>query len=215
MTTTAETLRMVLESELADAKVACRKATTDGYELIKNGMKMDEDDIKKKSDAVNQWKALLIQDYADWVDSDKESDEDDELDSDNDSDHPSLDEEESDDEVIYMVTAYDGGDNYERFRFTSITEATEKYHKTNDWYVTLMIDNREASIIMDKNQEESELEADEVGIFTKEESVDISVVDEKRLSILKKSYDMIARIEGALAESGLRYNKENNTIEKH
>ena len=214
MTTTAETLRMVLESELADAKAACRKATTDGYELIKNGMKMDEDDIKKKSDAVNQWKALLIQDYADWVDSDKESDEDDELDSDNDSDHPSLDEE-SDDEVIYMVTAYDGGDNYERFRFTSITEATEKYHKTNDWYVTLMIDNREASIIMDKDREEDELEAEEVGIFTKEESVDIGVVDEKRLSILKRSYDMIARIEGALAESGLRYNKENNTIEKH
>ena len=212
MTTTAETLRMVLESELADAKAACRKATMDGYELIKNGMEMDDDDIKKKSDAVNQWKALLIQDYADWVDSDKESEE---LDSDNDSDHPSLDEEESDDEVIYMVTAYDGGDNYERFRFTSITEATEKYHKTNDWYVTLMIDNREASIIMDKNQEESELEADEVGIFTKEESVDISVVDEKRLSILKSSYEMIARIEGALAESGLRYNKENNTIEKH
>jgi hypothetical protein len=78
-----------------------------------------------------------------------------------------------------------------------------------------MIDNREASIIMDKNQEESELEADEVGIFTKEESVDISVVDEKRLSILKSSYEMIARIEGALSESGLRYNKENNTIEKH
>jgi hypothetical protein len=211
MTTTAETLRMVLESELADAKAACRKATMDGYELLKNGMEMDDEDIKKKSDAVNEWKSLLIQDYADWVDSDKESEE---LDSDNDSDHPSLDEEESDDEVIYLVTAYDGGDNYERFRFTSITEATEKYHKTNDWYVTLMIDNRKASIIMDKNREEDELKED-VGIFTKEESVDISVVDEKRLSILKKSYEMIARIEGALAESGLRYNKENNTIEKH
>ena len=102
-----------LESELSEARKACREATQYSWEMVKNGMlTMDDratwDDISEKSDVCDSIKAKLIKIFPDWVDSeqmafdavDTDSDSE-ELDSDNESEHPSLDEEESDDELRY------------------------------------------------------------------------------------------------------------------
>ena len=101
-------IKINLESDLSKAREACREAVKYSWEMVKCGILTTDDraawdDISEKSDLVDLIKAKLIKAFPDWVDYERwDSDTDSEiLDSDNESEHPSLDEEESDEDLRY------------------------------------------------------------------------------------------------------------------